>query len=169
MATKLTTNLSIETVRLRLKSLIEIECTDTFKNHFDQIFKSKNDTRLLGTVENYNFKIWISDNRGVTGMFYPIIKGNFIKTRNGIDIKIRSQMNMIGLAFFLAYSFSVAYYVLTAIVIQEQNDIKFLIPRFFIALILYGLFTSVPTVNYLRTSKIVKRHVIEGLRKRNVP
>jgi len=78
-------------------------------------------------------------------------------------------MNVIGRIFFIPYSLFMAFYVLTAIVIQERNDLKFLIPRIFIALVLYALMTSVPTVIYFRTSRIVKRHVIDGLRKRNAP
>jgi len=169
MATKLTTNLSIETVRLRIKSLIEFESTDRFKTHFNQIFNNANDKYVLGTVEDNSFKIWIGGRRGVTGIFYPIINGTLIKTTNGVDILIKSRMNVIGRIFFIPYSLFMAFYVLTAIVIQERNDLKFLIPRIFIALVLYALMTSVPTVIYFRTSRIVKRHVIEGLRKRNAP
>jgi len=75
MATKLTTNLSIETARLRIKSLIEFESTDRFKTHFNQIFNSANDKYVLGTVDDNSFKIWIGGRRGVTGIFYPIING----------------------------------------------------------------------------------------------
>jgi hypothetical protein len=164
MALTLTTNLSIETAQARIQSLIEIERPDTLQTHFDQIFRFKDDTKVLGTMDNHQFKIWISDHNVSTGIFYPIIKGKLIPTAKGLDIKLTSRLNIIGRIVFLLLSAVIAYYLITHVVIQKRNDLQFLIPRFLIALIMYGLFTSIPTFIYLRTSRIVKRHVIEGIK-----
>lgn len=81
----------------------------------------------------------------------------------GLEIELKSKMNIIGQTIFLLVVIVVGYAITTGIIIQEDNGMKFLIPRVLIGAVLFGLFISVPTFIHLRTSKITKQYLIKEL------
>ncbi|MFN7331211.1 MAG: hypothetical protein ACK5UP_17090, partial [Bacteroidota bacterium] len=112
-----------------------------------------------------NFKIWTHEQgrSGVTGIFYPIIEGRPRQLSRGLEIEFKSKMNIIGQTIFLLIAIGVGYGIITGIIIQDNNDMKYLIPRFLIGTVLFGLFISVPSFIHIRTARITKQYLIKEL------
>jgi hypothetical protein len=165
MATRFLADYDLNELKEKLNSIIEVKNEDSLKTHLRQTLLFKDEGLVSGTVTNYNFKIWTHEQgrSGATGIFYPIIEGTPRQLSCGLEIEFKSKMNIIGRAIFLLITIGVGYGITTGIIIQENNDINFLIPRFLIGVVLFGLFISVPTFIHSRTTRITKQYLIKEL------
>ncbi len=165
MATRFLADYDLNELNEKLNSIIEVKNEDNLKTHLRQTLLFKDEGLVSGTVTNYNFKIWTHEQgrSGATGIFYPIIEGTPRQLSRGLEIEFKSKMNIIGRTIFLLIIIGVGYGITTGIIIQENNDIKFLIPRFLIGVVLFGLFISVPTFIHSRTARITKQYLIKEL------
>lgn len=169
MPTKLFWNKDAKELKIKLDSIIEVENDDTLKTHFRQTILFKDNGKVSGAVNQDNFKIWTHEQnrRGTTGIFYPIVQGQFRALSQGLEIELTSKMNIIGKVFFLIIATVLAYGILTGIVIQDNNEMRFIIPRLLIGIVLFGLMISVPTFIYFKTSKTIKEYLTKELGLRN--
>lgn len=149
----------------RLNSIIEVENEDNLKTHFRQIVLFKDDGKISGVIYPDRFKIWIQKQgrSGVTGIFYPIIEAQMRYSHRGIAVAFSSKMNIIGRFFCFIGGTVLVYGIATGIVIQENNEMRFIIPRLLAGALLFLLASLVPAAIYFRTSRIVKTHVIREL------
>jgi hypothetical protein len=149
----------------RLDSIIEVRNEDNLKTHLKQTLLFKDLSVVSGSIDNSSFKIWTNDQKssGATGIFYPIVEGRLKQLSRGIEIEFSSKMNPVGRVIFFLISIGVGYAITTGIIIQENNDLKFLIPRFLIGTLLFGLFISLPTFIHVRTTRITKQYLIDKL------
>jgi len=153
----------------RLHSIIDIEKEDGLKTHLRQSLMFEDEERVSGKIFNDGFKIWTHEQGriGVTGIFYPIIEGRAKPLSQGLEIEFKSRMNPLSQLIYSLLAVFFSFYVVTRIVIQENNELKFLIPRTIVALILFGLMMSVPSFIYFRTSKIAKQYLAKELELKN--
>ncbi|WP_339607275.1 hypothetical protein [uncultured Roseivirga sp.] len=166
MKKKFFTNYDLKELKPKLSLIIEDEDDDAFKTHFSQIFFAKHDDRVTGYLRNESFKLWVYDSEaaGSTGIFYPTIKGNLIPRSQGTEIQFSSKMNVIGRTVFLTFNLILSFGILTEIVIQETNELKYLIPRALMGMFLLGLVSTAPLLLYFRTLRIRKTHLINELK-----
>lgn len=159
----------LKELKTRLHSIIDVENEDDFKTHFRQTILFKDNGKVSGTIKQDHFKIWTHEQGrgGVTGIFYPIILGQFKPPRQGVEIEFKTKINIIGKTVFSAIVTMLAYGILTGIVIQENNEMRFVIPRLLIGMVLFGLVISVPTFIYFKTSRAIKQHLTNELGLRN--
>ncbi len=152
-------------LKQKLNSIIQVKNEDNLKTHLRQTVLFKDEGLVSGTMNNESFKIWTHEQGryGATGIFYPIIEGRTRLLSQGLEIEFKSKMNIIGRTIFLLIMIGAGYGITTGIIIQENNDIKFLIPRFLIGIFLFGLFISVPIFTHYRTSRITKQYLIKEL------
>lgn len=152
-------------LKSRLNSIIEINSEDNLRTHFRQIVLLKDEGKVSGIIKNNNFKIWTHEQgrTGATGIFYPIIEGCARPLSKGLEIEFKSKMNMIGRIVFLIIAILIAYVTLTGIVIQENNEFKYLIRRIFVGGVFFCGMLFIPSLILFRTAKIVKQHLIKGL------
>jgi len=165
MATRFLADYDLNQLKEKLNSIIEVKNEDNVKTHLRQTLLFKDEGLVSGTINNESFKIWTHEQgrSGVTGIFYPIIEGLPRKLSGGLEIEFKSKMNIIGRTIFLLIIIGVGYVITTGIIIQEDNDIQFLIPRFLIGAVLFGLFISLPTFIHIRTSRITKQYLVKEL------
>jgi hypothetical protein len=170
MSTRLFWDKDVEELKSKLNSIIEVRNEDDLKNHFKQAILFKDDGKVSGTIKQDRFKIWVHEQGrgGITGIFYPIVLGQFKPLSQGLEIKIKTKMNIVGKAIFLAIATVLAYGIITRIVIQEDNELRFMILRLLVGIVLFGLLISVPSFIYFRTSRIIKTHLIKELGLRSV-
>lgn len=157
-------------LKAKLKSIIEVENEDNLKTHFGHSFLFKDDAKLSGTINHDTFKIWVQEQgrTGITGIFYPIVAGRLRSLNQGLEIEFKFKMNvrrsvLIGIATMLAYG------ILTGIVLHENNETRYLIPRLFIGLILLGLMLSAPSFVYFKTSRTIIAYLVRELGLRKAP
>jgi hypothetical protein len=169
MATKLFTDDNVESFKSRLSSIIEVANEDDLRTHFRQTILFKDEGRVSGVIASNTFKIWTHEQggSGVTGIFYPIITGQIRPLPQGLEIELNSKLNSIGKAVLIFVWIILTYWIVTGIVIQENNELKYLMSRSLIGMILLALMLSVPIYIYKRTSRIVKRYLTKELGLRN--
>ena len=165
MATRFLADYDLTELKQRINSIIQVKNEDNLKTHLRQILLFKDEGLVSGTMNNENFKIWTHEQSffGTTNIFYPIIEGLPRQLSRGLEIEFKSRMNIIGRTIFLLIIIGVGYGITTGIIIQENNDIRFLIPRFLIGTVLFGLSISVPTFIHISTVKITKQYLIKEL------
>ncbi len=100
----------------KLKENIQFECDDLLINHFKTIFYRKYN---CGFVNEEKFMIWNYDHR--VGVFYPIIKGNFNKEENIVNIS--TSINNLGKILYILISLGFIY---AMIPLLFYNDAFFL-------------------------------------------
>ena len=169
MPTRFFWDKDVKELKARLDSIIDVENEDNFKTHFRQTILFKDNRKVSGTIDQDNFKIWTHEQGrgGVTGIFYPIVQGQFRPLSQGVEIELKSKMNIIGKTMFIAIATILAYGIVTGIVVQENNEVRFVIPRLLIGAVLFGLMISVPTFIYFKTSRTIKEHLMKELGLRN--
>jgi hypothetical protein len=169
MPTKYFWDKDVKELKTKLDSIIDVENEDNLKTHFRQTILFKDNGKVSGTVNRDNFKIWTHEQGrgGVTGIFYPIVQGQFRPLSQGLEIEFKSKMNIIGKGVFIGIAVMLAYGIVTGIVIQENNEMRFVIPRLLIGTVLFGLMISVPTFIYFKTSRTMKEHLTKELGLRN--
>src|SRR5690348_15204870 len=147
MTTKYYWDKDVEELKSKLKSIIDVSNEDNFWTHFRQTILLKDWNRVSGTIKQDSFKIWTHQQgrRGVTGIFYPIVEGQFRPLGQGLEIGFKSKMNSIGKVVFIAITTMLAYGIVTGIVIQENNEMRFVIPRLLLGTVIFGLMISVPS------------------------
>ena len=160
----------IEELKSKLNSIIDVPNEDTFQTHFRQTILFKDEYKVSGTLKQDNFKIWTHEQGrgGMTGIFYPIVQGRFRPLNQGLEIEFKSKMNIIGKVVFVPSAAVLAYALVTGIVIQENNELRFVIARLLLATVLFGLMISVPSFIYFKTCSIIKKALITELGLRNV-
>lgn len=171
MSTKLYCDRGIEELKLKLNSIIEIQNEDDLKTHFRQTILFKDERKISGGINQDSFKIWIHEQgrTGVTGVFYPIIQGQLRPLSQGLEIELKSKMNIIGKTIFLGIGAMLAYGILAEIVIQENNEMRFVIPRLVFGTVLFGLIISIPSFIYFKSSRTIKTYLVKELGLRNSP
>lgn len=165
MSTKLYWDKDTKELKAKLDSIIEVENKDNLKTHFRQIILFKDEGKVSGIINNDNFKIWTHEQgrRGMTGIFYPIVHGQFKPLSQGLEVELKTEMNIFGKVVFIAIAAFFGYGILTGIVIQENNVFRFVIPRIIIGTIMFGLLISVPIFIYLKTSRIIREFLTKEL------
>lgn len=166
MATRFLADYDLNELKEKLNLIIEVKNEDNLRTHLRQTLLFKDERLVSGTISNESFKIWTHEQgrwTGTTGIFYPIVEGRPRQLSRGLEIEFKSKMNIIGRTIFLLIIIGVGYGITTGIIIQDNNDIKFLIPRLLIGAILFGLFISLPTFIHIRTSRITKQYLIKEL------
>jgi hypothetical protein len=165
MATRFLADYDLNELKKKLNSIIEVKNEDNLKTHLRQTLLFKDEGLVSGTVTNDNFKIWTHEQgrTGATGIFYPIIEGRPRQLSRGLEIEFKSKMNIIGRAIFLLIAIGIGYAITTGIIIHGDNDIKYLMPRFLMGTVLFGLFISIPSFIYIRTSRVTKQYLIKEL------
>ncbi|MFT6055001.1 MAG: EamA domain-containing membrane protein RarD [Roseivirga sp.] len=73
-------------------------------------------------------------------------------------------MNAIGRTVFLTFTLILSFGILSEIVIQETNELKYLIPRALMGMLLLGVVSTVPLLLYFRTLRIIRTHLINELK-----
>ena len=169
MPTKYFLDEDLKELKTKLESIIDVENEDNLITHFRQTILFKDNGKVSGTINQDNFKIWIHEQGrgGVTGLFYPIVEGQFRPLSQGLEIEFKSKMNIIGKVVFVAIATMLAYGILTGIVIQENNEMRGVILRLLIGTVLFGLVISVPTLIYFKTARTIKEHLTKEFRLRN--
>lgn len=167
---KFLANYDIIELKSRLSSVIEVKNNDDIQTHFRQIFLLLDEGKDSGTIENESFKIWTHEQgpTGATGIFYPIIEGIVKPSHQGLEIEFKSKMNLIGRTVFFIIAFLMAYITLSGIIIQENNDFKFLIRRILVGGVFFGGMLFIPLYIHFRTSKIIKNFFIKELELRQI-
>jgi hypothetical protein len=165
MATRFLADYDLNELNEKLDSIIEVKNEDDLKTHLRQIIFFKDEGLVSGTITDYNFKIWTHEQgrSGTTGIFYPVIEGRPKQISTGLEIEFKSKVNIVGRTVFLLIAIGIGYAIATGIIIQENNDLKFLIPRFLIGLLLFGLFIAIPTLIQNQTTKTIKIFLIKAL------
>lgn len=158
-------NNKIAHLKSKLSSLIERTADDNLKTHLRQIFLFDNEAKLLGNISQTGFRVWIHEQgrSGVTGAFYPVVHGHFSLSTRGVQVSLRSKMNIVGKIIVLVVASLISYGLLTNIILQNDNSIKYLIPRIFVSMVILTLMMSVPLFIHFRTSRIVKRYLVSEL------
>jgi len=166
MRKKFFTHYDLKELKSQLRLMIEVEAEDNFLTHFRQTMLFKNEEMVSGNIKNDSFKLWIHEQGrlGLTGVFYPVVRGKLNPLSQGTEIKINSKMNSIGRAIFLLITAAMAYGVLQSIVIQENNELQYLIPRALMGMLLLGLMCTVPLVIHLKTSGLIKKYLVDELK-----
>ena len=169
MPTKYYWDNGVQELKSKLNSIIDVPNEDNFRTHFRQTILFKDDNKVSGTVKQDSFRIWTHEQGrgGVTGIFYPIVQGQIRPLSQGFEIEFKSKMNIIGKVVFVVIATLIAYGIVTGIVIQDDNEMKFVIRRLLVGTILFGLIISVPLFIYFRTSRIIKTTLIKELGLRN--
>jgi hypothetical protein len=121
----------------------------------------KDEGKVSGTINQDNFKIWTHEQGrgGVTGIFYPIVQGQLTPLTQGLEIEFKSKMNIIGKTVFIAIATIMAYGIVTGIVIQENNEMGFVIARLLLGTVLFGLMISVPAFIYFKASRTITEYL----------
>ena len=138
-------NLDEEELRSKLEKLISIQEPNTFRSHFSS--KISGDDLIRGELKNGGFVIWRT-NRLWNGVFYPIFKGRLLKKSDQYLLEIKTRFNpyaeliILGLGTFLIYG------IISSIVLQANNDIKFLFRRSLIGILIFLILQAVPIVSY---------------------
>ena len=160
----------VEELKSRLNTIIDVQNEDTFRTHFAQTILFKDEYKVSGTIKQESFKIWTHEQGrgGMTGIFYPIVQGRFRPLSQGLEIEFKSKMNIIGKVVFVASSTILAYAMVTGIVIQENNEMRFVIARLLLGTVLFGLMISVPSFIYFKTCRTIKKALIKELGLRDV-
>lgn len=166
MEKKFLTNYDLKELKSKLHLMIEVEAEDYFLTHFRQTMLFKNEEVVSGNIKNDSFRLWIHEQGrlGLTGVFYPVVRGKLNPLSQGTEIKINSKMNSIGRAIFLLITSAIAYGVLQSIVIQENNELQYLIPRALMGILLVGLMCTVPLVIHLKASSVIKKYLVDELK-----
>jgi hypothetical protein len=154
---------NIEELKLKLNSIIDTPNQDNFRTHFRQSILFKDINKVSGTIKHGSFKIWTHEQGRVTGIFYPIVQAQFRPLSQGVEIEMKSKMNIIGKIVFAVVAIMLAYGIVTAIVIQENNMIEFVTRRLLIGTVLFALMISVPSFIYFKTLKTMKLSLIKEL------
>lgn len=158
----ITSNLSYQEITERLQSIIEINTNDSFVTHLKYIVLRENNGLNTGQLKRKSFKFWIHDFYS-TGPFYPVFHADIRGLTRGYEISLKHKMNIAGLFLFLLIYIPLAYVLLTEIIIQENNQLHFLVRRTLVASFLYLLFMTFPLFTYFRTLKLTRNYLLEQL------
>ena len=78
----------------QIESVIDTKGKDSFLGHWESI--SCHNGLIVGEINNKNFKIW-NFNRFWTGIFHPVIYGEFNHSKG--NVKIKAKLNILGKIF----------------------------------------------------------------------
>jgi hypothetical protein len=139
-------NITEDKFQTKLEKLIIVREKNNFKNH---MFKSEkgSDETVRGELNNDRFTIWRT-NRNWSGIFYPIFKGRLYKINNTRVIEIKTRFNPFAELIVLILLIGMTYGVLTDIIIQENNELKFIFRRSLIGILILLIFQAVPLISY---------------------
>ena len=92
MPTRLYWDKDVEELKSKLNSIIEVQNEDNLKTHFKQTILFKDDSKVSWTIKQDHFRIWVHEQGrgGVTGIFYPIVVGQFRHLSQGHEIQFIS-------------------------------------------------------------------------------
>jgi hypothetical protein len=152
-----------------------------FKNHLNNIvtYKSNNATSILrqfikmdladelvGEVKDSNLHVWTytAGRLPGTGIFFPIIDGQFRSYGEQTILKLTARMNVIGKIILYAIILVLASAIITGIIIQEDNSMKFLINRTLAGTFLFSLFMAVPYLSFQHLKKLIIKSLSNELK-----
>lgn len=150
--------LSEEEFQAKLQKLIVIEEKNTILNHLFESNKGSVET-VRGQSSKDRFTIWRT-NRNWNGVFYPIFIGNYCQINKTNVLELRTRFNPFAEIIVLILAIGIAYGILIGIIIQANNEFKFLFRRSLIGILLFLLFQSVPLISYYN----LKNQTIKGLK-----
>jgi hypothetical protein len=130
----------------RVNKLITLPESNSLKNH---IFKSNKggDGTVRGEFKEGKFTLWRT-NKTWSGNFYPIFKGYHFKINEMDVLEIKTRFNPFAEIIVLVISIVLAYGIITGIIIQSDNEFRFLLRRSVIGIVLFIIFQSVPIFSY---------------------
>jgi hypothetical protein len=152
-----------------------------FRNHLNNIvtYKSNNATSILrqfikmdladelvGEVKDSNLHVWTytAGRLTGTGIFFPIIDGQFRSYGEQTILKLTARMNVIGKIILYAIILVLAYAIITGIIIQEDNSMKFLIIRTLAGTFLFSLFMAAPYLSFQHLKKLLIKSLSNELK-----
>ena len=162
MPTRLVVGYDRKELNARLKSIIEVQNRDCLTTHAKQIFLFKDSDKISGNLEGDVFSFWVQNSK-LTGAFYPVIKANIKSLEKGNEISIDAKMNIVGFAIVAIIFVSIAYGILTTVVIQKENEFLHVLMRGCVGIVMLTMFMSLPVYLFVRTLKIVRKHLITEL------
>ena len=139
-------NIEQKEFQIKLEKLITSKEENSIYNH---AFKSKkgSDGTVRGEMKNDEFIIWRT-NREWNGIFYPIFKGKIREINDANILQIKTRFNPFAEIIVLLIAFGIGYGIMSEIIIQSNNEIKYVFRRGLIGILLFLIFQSVPLISY---------------------
>jgi len=142
----------------RILNLIQVKRDDKLITHFKQSFLMNDQFKTSGNMEGNTFRIWVPRSPW-SGIFYPVLIGQATKMENGIQVELKTKMNSLIHWPFYAIAAILMYGIFSGIVIQDNNEIRFLIPRMAVSALLFVLILALPVVILKNTEKELMQKV----------
>lgn len=114
-----------------IKNRIHFSANDSFLSHLKTVFFLR--FGVSGSISPDGFKIWSFGY--LLGALYPVITGEFRKEGDMVSLRISSKLNSLGIAIALITS-AIWIGVVTYLIFQGDNRLKYLLPRSILGLIL---------------------------------
>jgi hypothetical protein len=146
----------------KLNDLIEFQREDNLSSHLKNVFSKRMDS-ISGKVGINDFVIW-RHSYIWSDMFYSVINGEIVNKGDSFYIRLKSKLNIFGMALVIVFSIFLGYGLLTGIVIQNDNSFRFIIWRLIAALILFTIMQTVPIVAYFDSKRRTMKILIENLK-----
>lgn len=148
-----------EEFQSRMKRLIDIEEANLIKNHWHRNTWGS-DEKVRGKTTGDKFIIWRT-NRSWNGVLYPIFIGKISRIGETAILKLEVRFNRVAEIIVGLVALSLIYGIVTGIVIQENNELKFLLRRGIVGVILFLIFQTVPLISFYS----LKNQTLKGLEK----
>lgn len=150
-------DISGEEFQSKLEKLIDIQEENRIQNH---IFKDvrRTDEIIRGELKKNEFTMWRT-NRRWNGIFYPVFKGEIREINETRLIEIKTRFNPFAELIVLILTLGLVYGIISEIVIQTNNELKHLLMRGIVGILLLLIFQSVPIISYYN----LKNQTLKGL------
>lgn len=126
----------VNSILEHVRQQIKYHRKNTLWGHFITILNF-NSNGYSGVVKKKDFRIW-RYNYWI-GVFYPVIVGTLNKTEGKLMVRLKSEMNPVGIIFFIIIMTSWSYGVFVGVFNQFDNSWEFLWIRILIGLFLFSL------------------------------
>ncbi len=164
MAKKYSSDLPIEVIERKLKKMIEVHASNTFKTHLAQIFLSRNNDRVCGTVQGNYAEMWLCEQgRGVGLPFYPIVSVNVETANNRTKVFISSKMNAFGSIITILIFGIIFCSALNTPLVREATSFGEIVRNIFYSIILALFFMAFPLYCYHTVKKAFVDEIKEQL------
>jgi len=135
-----------EEFRSKMKRLITIEETNSINSH---LFRPRrgSDESVRGKMREDEFIIWRT-NRSWNGVLYPIFIGKILRIGDREILKLKVRFNPVAEIIVGLVTLGLIYGIVTGVVIQENNELEFLLQRGMLGLILFLILQTVPLISF---------------------
>lgn len=144
----------------RLEQLLVIKASNTFKTHLSWQDYLGGEF-LAGESGENQFVFWKS-NQLWSGLFYPVVKGQYFEMR-GLDLlEIRVQFNPAAQTVVLCLSIVFIFAITSGIVIQQNNEWEVVILRGVIGIFLFVVLQSGLLISFITGRNRLLKELVEG-------